>query len=65
VQRAVATGRTRSQHIHGTFKGGCLPAFLAHVAGNTRMNKEAMAALDTQLQAHLLIEYHALAVAQL
>ena len=50
-------------HVHGMSHGGLSPGLLTDVAADSGLRKQAMDALDTQLQAELPLEYHAIYLA--
>ena len=51
-------------HIHGQHHGGMTPALLADLAGYPELLELALAALDTQLQAEMPLEYHLVDIAR-
>ena len=51
-------------HIHGQHHGGMTPALLADLAQFPELLELALAALDTQLQAEMPLEYHLVDIAR-
>ena len=51
-------------HIHGQHHGGMTPALLADLAEYPELLELALAALDTQLQAEMPLEYHLVDIAR-
>ena len=51
-------------HNHGHAIGGATPSLVAHIAADARLRKQVLDALDTQVQATLPLEYHAVTLLQ-
>ena len=51
-------------HTHGQYHGSVTPTLLADLAGNPELRALALAALDTQLQAEMPLEYHLVDIAR-
>ena len=51
-------------HIHGQHHGGLTPLLLSYLAGDPELQALAIAALDTQLEAEMPLEYHLVDIAR-
>jgi hypothetical protein len=60
----IECNKRASLHAHGQGHGGLTPALLSDVAGDPELLQAAMDAIDTQVQAEIPLEYHAVFVCQ-
>jgi hypothetical protein len=60
----IECNKRASLHAHGQSHGGLTPALLGDVAGDPDLLRAATAAIDTQVQAEIPLEYHAVFVCQ-